>query len=96
MIKYVKVSRTFCDECEKDIRERDGCPSFHDKNGNVFCIECGVRHGLVDPLGYLEYHGWSIFHHAEITEGNIIGYQKRGKGFAKYIFPLKNGDIIGG
>ena len=92
MIKTIEIPEFFCDSCGEDIKTRDGCPCFHDDSGNVYCIECGVKRGLVDPIGYLYYHGFGIAHHAVYENGKVIAFQKCGRGFTKYVFPIGNDD----
>ncbi len=82
-------SKSICSSCGKQIRKPDGHPYCVDDCGNHYCLGCGLRLRLIDPLEYLKLHGIGIFHHAVYEDGWIKAFRKWGKGYRMYELKFK-------
>ena len=47
-------------------------------------------------MAWANLHGFGIFHHAEYKDGKVIGFQKWGRGYSKYVFDMGHGESEGG
>ena len=74
-----------CPSCGKYTHEEDGFPyGANADTGEHYCLDCGLKLGMVEPMDYLELHGFGIFHHATYKDGIINAFRKCGKGYRKY------------
>lgn len=80
MSNYKKI----CPSCGRYTHEEDGFPFGIDDTGKHYCLECGLKLRMVEPLEYLELCGFGIFHHATYKDGIIKAFRKCGKGYRKY------------
>lgn len=77
--------RRICPSCHTPTNEERGFPyGIDDKTGEHYCLDCGLKLGIVEPMDYLELHGFGIFHHATYKNGIISAFRKWGKGYRKY------------
>ena len=74
-----------CASCKTPTHEEDGFPyAIDDDTGKHYCLDCGLKLGMVEPMNYLELHGFGIFHHATYQNGIIYAFRKWGRGYRKY------------
>ncbi len=76
--------KSICYACGMQTQEEYGHPYCVDDCGNHYCLDCGLKLGLIDPLKYLELHGIYISHHAVYEDGWIKAFRKWGKGYWMY------------
>ena len=93
-MKYIEhtVIEHLCEDCETLLGDHDGNPYCIDDSGNYFCPDCGLRRKLIDADEWLSIHGIMIYDHAIYKNGNIIAYQKWGKGFRKDVIKVFDSD----
>ena len=77
-------NKKICSSCGRYTHEEDGYPYGIDDTGKHYCLDCGLRHEIFEPLEYLRLCGFGIFHHATYKDGIINAYRKWGKGYRKY------------
>ena len=82
----------FCDQCGKHIGTGDNVMMFHDTKENDFCPDCALENGIIDAMAWLDRHGFGLAHHAVYENGKVTAFQKWGRGFTKYVFPVGNDD----
>ena len=82
-------NKHICQSCGRATHEEDGFPYAVDDTGKHYCLDCGLRCGMVEPLNYLELHGFGIFHHATYQDGIIYAFRKWGRGYRKYELMFK-------
>lgn len=90
--RWRTVPEYFCDGCGRNSEPQYGnpLPYFTDSAGRDFCPDCALRNGLVSAMNWFELHGVvGILHHAEYKDRKVIGYQKHGRGFIKWICDLE-------
>ena len=74
-----------CPSCGKYTHEEDGFPcGVDDDTGEHYCLDCGLKLGMVDLIEYLRLQGIGVFHHASYKDGIITAFRKWGKGYRKY------------
>lgn len=78
-------SKYICSSCGNPTHEEIGYPhAVDDKTNNHYCLDCGMKVGIVEPLNYLELIGIRIFHHATYQNNTIIAFRKWGRGYRRY------------
>lgn len=88
----VTVFDYYCDQCGEYIGTGDNVMVFHDSKENDFCVDCALKNGLIDAMAWVDLHGFSLAHHAVYENGQVIAFQKWGRGFTKYVFPIGKND----
>lgn len=79
-----------CASCKNPTHEEDGFPyAIDDDTGKHYCLDCGLKLGMVEPMNYLELHGFGIFHHATYQDGIIYAFRKWGRRYRKYELMFK-------
>ena len=80
-----KYHKHICPSCGKYTHEEDGFPyGINVDTGKHYCLDCGLKLGMVEPMEYLILHGIGVFHHATYKDGIINVFRKWGRGFKKY------------
>lgn len=80
---YYEVEDYLCEDCETELHTQSGWPYAQDDDGNYYCLDCGLKRGLISPMYWLVSHGIGIYHHATYKDGVITGFQKWGRGYRK-------------
>ena len=75
----------FCAECGKEINPAHYHTHFNMKH---YCVDCGLKLGIVGPMVWLEAYGIGIHHHAEYHDGTITAFQKWGRGYRKDVIKV--------
>lgn len=90
--KLVTEYDLYCDQCGKYLGPEDNAMAFSDIDGKDLCVNCALKNGIIDAMAWLSLHGFGLAHHAAYEDGKVIAFQKWGRGFTKYVFPVGNDD----
>ena len=69
--------RRICPSCHTPTNEERGFPyGIDDKRGKHYCLDCGLKLGIVEPMDYLELHGVGTVIHYPIAPHKQKCYAK--------------------
>lgn len=91
LMKPILTEVVLCDRCKKDVQAHNGLP-YVSTDSHDYCYDCALILGVVTPM---EYANECLFafggcDKAEYSDGKLVMYRKRGRGYSKAIFEVND------
>ena len=95
LMKPILTEVVLCDRCKKDVQAYNGFPYIRgdcDADDHDYCYDCALILGVVSPMEYVDGYLFSLgdCDKAEYSDGKLVMYRKRGRGYSKAIVEVSD------